>query len=168
MQAPVDRMELADSILRSTELALQFAGALTMAMAAFIILNTLRMNFGERRRDMAVLRVLGVTSGQIDSSPSDGRSALGLIGAMLGVPLGLAFGRGSEFGHATTRSRRCGPAGARVVDVADGADRRAARGLSGRARARDSVGPHLASRSAREIPRFAAASGFLCGRLAWD
>src|SRR5262245_9249513 len=45
VQAPVDQMELADSILRSTELALRFAGALTMAMAAFIILNTLRMNF---------------------------------------------------------------------------------------------------------------------------
>jgi putative ABC transport system permease protein len=65
VQAPVDQMELAGTILRSTELALQFAGALSMAMAGFIVLNTLRMNFGERRRDMAVLRVLGVTARQL-------------------------------------------------------------------------------------------------------
>lgn len=96
VQAPVDQMELADSILRSTELGLRFAGALTMAMAAFIILNTLRMNFGERRRDVAVLRVLGVTSGQLIRLHLMEGLCLGLIGAIIGVPLGLAFGRGLE------------------------------------------------------------------------
>ncbi len=96
VQAPVDQMELADSILRSTELGLRFAGALTMAMAAFIILNTLRMNFGERRRDVAVLRVLGVTSKQLVRLHLMEGLCLGLIGAIVGVPLGLAFGRGLE------------------------------------------------------------------------
>ena len=96
VQAPVDQMELADSILRSTELGLRFAGALTMAMAAFIILNTLRMNFGERRRDVAVLRVLGVTSRQLVRLHLMEGLCLGLIGAVIGVPLGLAFGRGLE------------------------------------------------------------------------
>ena len=34
-------------------------------MAVFLILNTLRMNFSERRRDMAIVRVLGATTTQI-------------------------------------------------------------------------------------------------------
>jgi putative ABC transport system permease protein len=96
VQAPVDQVELVDSILRSTELALRFAGALTMAMAAFIILNTLRMNFGERRRDVAVLRVLGVTQGQLVGLHLMEGICLGLIGSVVGIPFGLALGRGLE------------------------------------------------------------------------
>lgn len=94
VQAPVEQMELADSLLRSTELALRFAGALSMAMAVFIILNTLRMNFGERRRDMAILRVLGVTSRQLVGLLLTEGICLGVIGSLLGIPLGLALGRG--------------------------------------------------------------------------
>jgi putative ABC transport system permease protein len=94
VQSPVAQLELAGGILRSTELALSFAGALSLAMAAFIVLNTLRMNFGERRRDMAVLRVLGVTTGQLVGLQLVEGLLLGLIGALLGIPLGLALGAG--------------------------------------------------------------------------
>ncbi len=94
VQAPLAQLELAGGILRSTELALQFAGALSMAMAVFIVLNTMRMNFGERRRDMAVLRVLGVTSRQLVGLQLAEGLALGLFGAIIGMPLGLALGRG--------------------------------------------------------------------------
>ena len=87
-------MQLADDVLRTTELALRFAGALSMAMAAFVVLNTLRMNFGERRRDMAVLRVLGVTSGQLVGLHLAEGLALGLVGSVLGIPLGFLLGRG--------------------------------------------------------------------------
>ncbi len=94
VQAPVAQLELAGGILRSTELALSFAGALSLAMAAFIVLNTLRMNFGERRRDMAVLRVLGVTSRQLVGLQLVEGLLLGFIGALLGIPIGLALGTG--------------------------------------------------------------------------
>ncbi len=94
VQAPVNQMQLADDVLRTTELALRFAGALSMAMAAFVVLNTLRMNFGERRRDMAVLRVLGVTSRQMVGLHLVEGLTLGLIGSAVGIPLGFALGRG--------------------------------------------------------------------------
>ena len=93
-QTPSALAPLADSVLRSTELALQFSGALSLAMAAFIILNTLRMNFGERRREMAVVRLLGATSRQITQLHLVEGVALGGIGALLGIPLGLLLGRG--------------------------------------------------------------------------
>ncbi len=94
VQAPLAQLELAGGILRSTELALRFAGALSMAMAALIVVNTLRMNFGERRRDMAVLRVLGVTARQLERLLLLEGLLFGLVGAMLGIPLGLVLGRG--------------------------------------------------------------------------
>ena len=71
-----------------------FRWRLSLAMAAFIVLNTLRMNFGERRRDMAVLRVLGVTSRQLAGLLVAEGLTLGLVGALLGIPAGLALGRG--------------------------------------------------------------------------
>ena len=94
VQTPVGQMELADSLLRSTELALDFAGVLSMAMAGFLVLNTLRMNFGERRADMATVRVLGATWRQVFGLHILEGALLGLVGSLLGIPLGLLLGRG--------------------------------------------------------------------------
>jgi putative ABC transport system permease protein len=94
VQVPVEQRELAGTILRSTELALRFAGALSLAMAGFIVLNTLRMSFGERRRDMAILRVLGVTAPDLVRLQLVEGVLLGLAGAVLGIPLGVVLGRG--------------------------------------------------------------------------
>jgi putative ABC transport system permease protein len=94
VQAPVGKIEQVDSTLRSTELALRFAGTLSMAMAVFIILNTLRMNFGERRHDVAVLRVLGASARQIVTFHLSEGICMGLLGAAAGVPLGVLLGRG--------------------------------------------------------------------------
>ena len=96
VQAPSTPTEMVDSTLRSTELALRLAGALSMAMAAFIILNTLRLNFSERRRDFAVVRVLGATRRQLMELHLLEGLALGAIGSAVGVPLGFLVGRGLE------------------------------------------------------------------------
>lgn len=94
VQTPVGRLELADSLLRSTELALNFAGLLSMAMAGFLVLNTLRMNFSERRAAMAVVRLLGGTWRQVFGLQMLEGAMLGLIGTLLGIPLGLLLGQG--------------------------------------------------------------------------
>ncbi|HEY1598737.1 MAG TPA: FtsX-like permease family protein [Pirellulales bacterium] len=98
VQVPVGKMEQVDSTLKSTELALRFAGTLSLAMAVFIILNTLRMNFSERRRDVAVLRVLGATTRQIVGCHLTEGLSMGLVGSALGIPLGLLLGRGLSLG----------------------------------------------------------------------
>lgn len=92
VQVPLAPTEMIDTTLRSTELAMRLAGALSMAMAAFIILNTLRLNFSERRRDMAVLRVLGTTRRQMFAMHVTEGLGLGLGGALLGAPLGIWLG----------------------------------------------------------------------------
>ena len=94
VQSSGRRLELAEFVLRPIELALRFAGALSMLMAAFIILNTVRMNFGERRRDMGVVRMLGATSRQMAGLQLLEGVCLGLGGSLLGIPLGIWLGQG--------------------------------------------------------------------------
>lgn len=93
-QRPAGQMALAESLVRSTELALQFAGALSVVMAAFIVLNSLRMNFGERRKELATMRALGATSGQLAKLQIAEGAMLGVLGTCLGIPLGMLLGRG--------------------------------------------------------------------------
>jgi putative ABC transport system permease protein len=92
-QHPLERTELINSVLRSTELALRFAGALSMALAAFIVLNTLRMNFSERRKQLATLRVIGSTAGQMTWLHLLEGVVLGIAGTIVGIPLGIGLGR---------------------------------------------------------------------------
>lgn len=92
VQTPMSPTEMIDATLQSTELALRLAGAFSMAMAAFIILNTLRLNFSERRRDVAVIRVLGATGRQVVGLHLLEGIGLGAIGAALGLPLGIWLG----------------------------------------------------------------------------
>lgn len=96
VQTPAAATEMIDTTFRSTELALRLAGALSMAMAAFIILNTLRLNFSERRGDFAVVRVLGATGQQLFTVHLVEGLLLGTLGALVGLPVGLLLGWGLE------------------------------------------------------------------------
>lgn len=96
VQTPAAATEMIDTTFRSTQLALRLAGAFSIAMAAFIILNTLRLNFSERRRDFAVVRVLGATREQLFSVHLVEGLLLGLLGAIVGIPLGILMGLGLE------------------------------------------------------------------------
>lgn len=93
-QNAAEQTALTDSILNSTELALKFAGALSLALAVFIVLNTLRMNFGERRRQLAVLRLIGATTPQMVWLHLLEGFCLGVAGTAVGIPLGIGMGSG--------------------------------------------------------------------------
>ena len=69
-------------------------------MAAFIVLNALRMNFTERRREMAVLRVLGATERQLvtlhfaeGATWASSARCPGTLGLLIGGGLGQAMQR---------------------------------------------------------------------------
>lgn len=90
-QKPVANIRLADEVLRSTELALEFASLLAMAMAAFIILNTLRMNFSERRRQFSIMRAIGASAAQIRRLLLTEGVVIGVLGVCIGIPLALGL-----------------------------------------------------------------------------
>src|SRR5207249_552311 len=59
------------------------------AMLAHVLLTSLR----RRRRDLAVLRTLGFTSGQLSQTVAWQATTLALVALVLGLPLGVAAGR---------------------------------------------------------------------------
>ena len=63
------------------------AGA--MIVGLFLVYNALAVTVAERRPDIGILRSLGATRGQIIILFASAAAVLGVIGAALGVPLGL-------------------------------------------------------------------------------
>ncbi|HJZ59603.1 MAG TPA: ABC transporter permease, partial [Gemmataceae bacterium] len=63
------------------------AGA--MIVGLFLVYNALAVTVAERRPDIGILRSLGATRGQIVILFASAAAILGLIGAVLGVPLGV-------------------------------------------------------------------------------
>lgn len=83
----------AASIFRSAELGLSFATTLAGAMSLYILLNTIRMNFLERRRQFAILRCIGATPGQIFLALMIETATLSLLASGIGLIVGVLLGR---------------------------------------------------------------------------
>src|SRR5690606_17101770 len=65
---------------------------LSILISLLGIANTLSLSVHERTRESALLRALGLTRPQLRRMLSIEALVLGLIGAVIGVTLGLAFG----------------------------------------------------------------------------
>ena len=87
---PAGRASLADDVLHSANLGLDFVTALTLAMAWFIVGNAMLMNVAERRRGLSLIRVLGGTARQVRRLVTVEAAILGGLGAAVGAAVGLA------------------------------------------------------------------------------
>lgn len=92
VQERSNNVGVADDLLKSTELGLSFASALAVAMAAYILLNTTRMNLAERRPHFAILKCLGATSSQITRSVMIEACILSVSGVSIGIGFGCGIG----------------------------------------------------------------------------
>ena len=86
---PAARSQLSEEAVQTPQQGLGLASALSIMVAVFIILNTFLMNVSERRRQFAILRAIGATSGQIRRLLIGEGLLLGFIGTALGMLLGL-------------------------------------------------------------------------------
>jgi len=89
VRTPAGRTQLAKQTLQDAEYGLTFAYALILVLACFMILNTFLMNVQERRRQLAVLRALGTTRGQVTGMLLREGLVLGTLGTVLGSLIGL-------------------------------------------------------------------------------
>ena len=70
-----------------------FASLITLMLgivAALGVLNTVVLNTRERRRDLGMLKSIGMTPRQVTAMVVSSMAALGVLGGVLGVPLGVA------------------------------------------------------------------------------
>ncbi len=66
-----------------------------MVVGLFLVYNSLAVSVAERRHDIGVLRSMGATRWQIAGLFTGESVVLGLIGAALGIPLGLGLAIGT-------------------------------------------------------------------------
>lgn len=89
VQVPAARGAMGQETLRPTETGLTALSVVSLVAGAFVILNTFRMNLGERRRQIAILRSIGATRRQILSMVLREAVVLGTVGTLAGIVLGL-------------------------------------------------------------------------------
>jgi putative ABC transport system permease protein len=78
----------AHGTMRSIEQGLAALSCVALVAASFVLINTLLLNLGERRRDLAILRSLGLTSAGLTRMLLREMLVLGLLGTMGGWILG--------------------------------------------------------------------------------
>ena len=69
-------------------------GAIALFVGAFVIFNTLSITVAQRTRELATLRTLGATRGQVLRSVVLEAFVVGLFASLLGVAAGVALARG--------------------------------------------------------------------------
>lgn len=90
---------VAEDVMHSANLGLDFVRGLTMAMAWFIVGNAMLMNVTKRRRGFSLLRLLGATGRQVRRFVTSEAAILGAIGA--GAARGLLRTVGMTGGQVT-------------------------------------------------------------------
>jgi len=90
VQQPAARALLSQESLASTEKTLSILSIVSLVAGAFVILNSFLMTISERRRALAILRALGATRRQVTRLLFSESAALGVVGTLVGIPLGLA------------------------------------------------------------------------------
>ncbi|WP_454041545.1 ABC transporter permease [Cellulosimicrobium sp. Marseille-Q8652] len=99
-QAREEASEAVEEILGFVETFLLVFAAIALFVGAFIIANTFQMSVRERLRELALLRALGASPGQVFSSVLTQALAVGLVGGALGVAGGAALVRVIRWGLA--------------------------------------------------------------------
>ncbi|MGH9107258.1 MAG: ABC transporter permease, partial [Acidimicrobiales bacterium] len=62
-------------------------------VAALGVLNTILLTVRERRRDLGMLKSIGMTPRQVTAMMVTSATALGVIGSVIGVPVGILVHR---------------------------------------------------------------------------
>ena len=83
-----------DSVRNTRWLPVLLAGVVAL-MAIAMLTHTLLSSVRRRRRDLAILKTLGFTKGQVSATIAWQASALVVVSLAIGIPLGVVLGRWS-------------------------------------------------------------------------
>ena len=94
VRTPEAQGQSTQEIIEGVQIAFTLCSLAAMVVGLFLVYNALSVTVAERRPDIGVLRSLGATRPQIVTLFALLALALGLLGSLLGVPLGTAMARG--------------------------------------------------------------------------
>jgi putative ABC transport system permease protein len=95
VERPAARTATVEQLSRAFELNLSALSLLALVVGMFLIYNTVMFSVVQRRPVLGTLRALGVTQREIFALIMSEAFLLGVIGALLGVALGILLGRGA-------------------------------------------------------------------------
>ncbi|HEU5162721.1 MAG TPA: FtsX-like permease family protein, partial [Thermoanaerobaculia bacterium] len=95
LERPSRRNERVDRMLRAFRVNLFALAAVALLVGMFLVYNTVTISILRRRRDIGVLKTIGVSSRQILAAFVGEGAVFGIIGSALGVALGVALARGA-------------------------------------------------------------------------
>ena len=81
-------------MLSNYQIGLNFLSAMALFVGAFLIYNAFSMTVVERTREFGMLRTLGMTRRQVMSHVLAEAFAMGVVGSLVGLGLGLLMARG--------------------------------------------------------------------------
>jgi putative ABC transport system permease protein len=93
MTTPRDQENALSQMTAAFELNLQALSLLALVVGVFLIYNTVTFSVVQRRPVLGILRALGATKGQIFALILGEAIILGLVGTVIGLGLGIIFGR---------------------------------------------------------------------------
>lgn len=95
IERPAARTATVEQLTRAFELNLSALSLLALVVGMFLIYNTVMFSVVQRRPVLGTLRALGVTQREIFGLILSEAFLLGVIGALLGIGLGILLGRGA-------------------------------------------------------------------------
>jgi putative ABC transport system permease protein len=91
VRTPEANFALARDVTAGLELGFAVGGAGALVVGLFLVYNALSVSVAERRHDIGVLRAVGATRGQVAGLFLGEAALLGLLGSLLGLPMGWAL-----------------------------------------------------------------------------
>jgi len=94
VETPQNKSDDVEAQLQAFNTILYFFAAMALFVGGFLIFNSFNMTVFQRTREIGMLRTLGAGRGRITGSVLREAALLGLVGALLGLGLGLALAAG--------------------------------------------------------------------------
>jgi putative ABC transport system permease protein len=91
IRTPQAQQRSTQEVVSGMQIGFMVCAAGAMIVGLFLVYNAMAVTVAERRTDIGILRSVGATRGQIVVLFSGMAAILGLVGAIAGVPLGMAL-----------------------------------------------------------------------------
>ncbi len=101
---PIERSGQVDQMLAAFRLNLTILSLIALLVGVLLVYNTLGFSVVQRRKEIGILRAIGVSRGGVQAAFLAEGIAYGAAGGVLGVLLGLALAKGTLGAMATTVS----------------------------------------------------------------
>lgn len=90
---PAFRMKQAETATAVTRDSTLLVSVISLVIAGFLVFNTMNMAVASRRAALAMVRALGARRGQLVSDMLWEATVFGLVGGLIGIPVGILAGR---------------------------------------------------------------------------